>query len=84
MSTIPLDILKDVSRDFGLVIDFGTKFQIPVARQAGRERSDGLETICDRSLSVVVVMSHYHTCMSKFGGYFFNVIGESVSWYGRY
>ena len=70
MRTVPPDVLKDVSRYFGLVIDFGTKFQIPVARQGGRERSHGLETIRDRSLSSVVVMSHFHTCISKYGGYF--------------
>ena len=44
MRTVPLDVaperrLNDASRDFGPEVAFGTKFQIPVARQGGREVS---------------------------------------------
>ena len=42
-TTVPLDVVSvvpnDSLRDFGPEVAFGAKFQIPVARQGGREMS---------------------------------------------
>ena len=77
---------NDAPRDFGPEVAFGAKFQIPVARQGGREMSAPrpYETDPFHPLGSTLTKKSFSIYIEKCTSYFFHVVGTSGSWYGVY
>ena len=76
---------NDAPRDFCPEVAFGAKFQIPVARQGGREMSAPRPYVTEpfRPLSSIIIRQQF-LYMRQHSIYFLHVVGSSVSCGGAY